>query len=105
MENRREPRFDIQAGAVVRLHRDGEVVSATTVNISGCGALLQFEAPIPIAVGDVVVCDLDVSDEQGDMLPCWVDGTVVRVDGARVAVDFRAGSWSHDRPPASSKAP
>lgn len=105
MEKRREPRLDIQAGAVVRLHRDGDIVSATTVNISGCGVLLQFEAPVPIAVGDAVVCDLDVSDEDGTMLPCWADGTVVRVDGAHVAVDFRAGTWSHVRPPEPFKAP
>jgi hypothetical protein len=105
MEKRREPRFDIQAGAVVRLHRDGDTVSATTVNISGCGALLQFEAPIPLAVGDAVVCDLDVTDEHGAMLPCWADGTVVRVDGVRVAIDFRAGSWSRQDPAVSSKAP
>jgi hypothetical protein len=93
MEKRREPRFDIQAGAVVRLHRDGDIVSATTVNISGCGVLLQFGAPVRIAVGDAVVCEFDITDERGAMLPCWVDGTVVRVDGARIAADFRAGTW------------
>jgi hypothetical protein len=105
MEKRREPRFDIQAGAVVRLRRDGDIVTASTVNISGCGVLLQFETPISIAVGDAVVCDLDISDEQGQVLPCWADGTVVRVDGTRVAVDFRAGSWSPGHPPAPFKAP
>jgi len=93
-EKRREPRFAIEAGAVVRLHREGQSVCATTLNMSGCGALLRLAAPVPLAVGDSVVCDFDISSESGETLPCWADGTVVRVDGSNVvAVDFRAGCW------------
>jgi hypothetical protein len=93
-ENRREPRFQIEVGATVELHNKGSVFRATTVNMSGCGVLLQFESPPDVAVGDDVLCDFKPSKEVGDPLPRWGLGTVVRVDHARVAVDFKGGGWT-----------
>ena len=90
-DKRREPRFTIKTGAAVEVQKRGEIVSATTVNISGCGALLEFEIPTHLKVGDPVVCEFDVTREANKPLPCWGVGDVVRVDGRQVAVDFKAG--------------
>jgi hypothetical protein len=88
---RREPRFPIKTGATVEVQKRGEIINATTINISGCGVLLQFEIPTHLAVGDPVVCEFAVTHETDKPLPCWGVGDVVRVDGCRVAVDFKAG--------------
>jgi hypothetical protein len=90
-DKRREPRFPIKTGAAVEVQKRSEVVSATTVNISGCGVLLQFQIPTHLKVGDPVVCEFDVTREPNKPLPCWGVGDVVRVDGCQVAVDFKAG--------------
>jgi hypothetical protein len=93
-ERRREERFPIKTGATVTVNKDGRTVSATTVDISGCGVLLQFEEPVILAVGDHVVCDFAVSHETDKPLPYWGVGCVVRVDGCYAAVDFQAGGLS-----------
>jgi len=90
-DRRREPRFPIEAGATVEVSKNGEVVSATTVNISGSGVLLQFEEPVQLAVGDQVVCEFKVSYETDKPLPYWGVGHVVRVDGCRAAIVLMAG--------------
>jgi hypothetical protein len=97
-DRRREPRFSIQAGAVVGLRRDGQVVNAITINMSGCGVLLQFPAPVDLTVGDTVVCDFHLPDETGRLLPCWAEGIVIRLDGNRVAIDFRSAGWADPSP-------
>jgi len=105
-ENRREPRFQIDVGATVDLHNKGHVLKATTINMSGCGVLLQFENPPDLAVGDDVACDFGRSKEAGNPLPRWGLGTVVRVDNLRVAVDFKGGGWtvvSADSPSGEAK--
>ena len=91
-EKRREPRFPIQTGATVEVQKRGEIVSATTVNISGCGVLLEFEIPTRLEVGDPVICEFAVTHDADNGLPCWGVGDVVRVDGRTVAVDFKAGA-------------
>ncbi len=96
-DKRREPRFDIRAGTAVGLYRKAQVLNATTVNMSGCGVLLQFDDSVHLAVGDTVMCDFNIQDQAGQMLPCWAEGTVVRLDGDRVAVDFRSGGWAKER--------
>jgi len=94
IDQRREERFPIKTGATVEVQKRGEIVNATTINISGCGVLLQFEIPTQLAVGDPVVCEFAVTSEGDLPLPCWGVGDVVRVDGNRVAVDFKAGGLS-----------
>ena len=93
-DKRREQRFPIQTGATVEVQKRGEIVNATTINISGCGVLLQFEIPTQLSVGDPVVCEFAVTNDTDLPLPCWGVGDVVRVDGNRVAVDFKAGGLS-----------
>lgn len=80
-DRRREDRFPINAGAAVAVNDNGRTASATTLNISGCGVLLQFAEPVQLAVGDQVVCDFDASHDTDKRLPYWAVGYVVRVDG------------------------
>lgn len=93
-DRRREERFPIRAGATVAVSRGGRTTSATTLDISGGGVLVQFAEPVPLAVGDQVVCDFDVSHEADKPLPYWGLGSVVRVDGCRAAIDLKAGGLS-----------
>jgi hypothetical protein len=93
-DNRREPRFPVKTGATVEVQKCGEIAGATTVNISGCGVLLEFKVPTQLAVGDPVVCEFDVTRGAGKPLPYWGMGDVVRVEGCQVAVDFKAGGLS-----------
>ena len=92
-ERRREPRFPIEAGAVVEVHKNGHTARATTVDMGGFGALLQFQEPFPLAVGDRVMCEFELSHDADRPLPYWGMGHVVRVEGRRVAVDFQAGGF------------
>ena len=105
IDQRREPRFPIQTGASVEVQKRGAVISATTVNISGCGVLLQFEIPTQLAVGDPVICEFAVTRQTDTPLPCWGVGDVVRVDGCQVAVDFKAGGLAPLEPEAGECGP
>jgi hypothetical protein len=96
-QKRREARFEIEAGATVGLHKKGRTVKATTVNRSGCGVLLRFPEPVHLDVGDTVMCDFQMSKESGELLPCWAEGTVVRVDGTLVALQFQSGGWTRGK--------
>lgn len=93
VDKRREPRFAIGAGTVVEVFRDGRTVRATTVNISGCGVLLQLDEPIGLAVGDQVICEFSIPAGTDKPLPCWAVGDIVRIDDCRVAIDFKAGGF------------
>jgi hypothetical protein len=94
IEKRREPRLPVEVGATVRVRNKDKALRATTVNMSGCGVLLQFAEPTGFSVGDPVMCDFSLSRESDEQLPCWAEGTVVRVERLRVAIDFRGGVWT-----------
>jgi hypothetical protein len=96
-DKRREPRLEIRAGTAIALYKKAQVLNATTVNMSGCGVLLQLADSVHLAVGDSVMCDFNVQGQADQTLPCWAEGTVVRVEGDRVAVDFRGGGWTKER--------
>lgn len=90
-ERRREPRFPVDAEAVVGLPNSHEFVSATATNLSGAGALLRFAKPVQLAVGDWVVCDFKIRDDPDVPLPYWGAGRVVRADGWSAAIELSAG--------------
>lgn len=98
-DKRREPRSSIQAGTLVRLLHNQRALKAVTVNMSGCGVLLQFDAPVDLAVGDRVDCEFALPNESGTTLPYWAEGTIVRLEGNRVAIDFRSGGWTNSKVP------
>jgi hypothetical protein len=101
-ERRREPRFPVVAGGTVEVSKNNHKARATTVDISGCGVLLDFDAPLPLAVGDQVVCEFQVNHAADQPLPYWAVGNVVRVADCRAAIDLTAGGLSpmaaHDGP-------
>jgi len=104
-ERRREERFPIEAGAIVAVNQNGQTESGTTVDISGCGVLLQFKEPVHLAGGDQVICDFSVPQQTEKPLPYWVVGSVVRVDGCRAAIDFQAGGLSAVDPKSDGPSP
>ena len=74
-ERRKEPRFPIQAGAVVEVNNNGRIARATTVNMSSFGTLLQFQEPLPLQVGDRVICEFQrmfTLGEQGHPVTKWL---------------------------------
>jgi PilZ domain len=85
-EKRKAARFDLQVGAGVAFKKNGRTFRATTVNASGSGVLLEFEDSPELGAGDSVYCDFGPVD--GHMLPSWVTGNVVRVEGRKVALEF-----------------
>ena len=85
-EKRKDARFDLQVGAGVEFKKNGRSFRATTVNASASGVLLEFAEPTELQVGDSVYCDFGPVDEH--MLPSWVTGNVVRVEGRNVALEF-----------------
>jgi hypothetical protein len=91
MNERKETRFPVEAGATVEVRNNGRIVRATTVNGSGCGVLLEFEESVQLAISDQVSCDFSIADSAEKPLPCWGLGNVVRVEGRSVAIEFKAG--------------
>jgi hypothetical protein len=85
-EKRKEARFDLQVGAGVAFKKNGRTFRATTVNASGGGVLLKFEDLPELRIGDSVYCDFGPVDRH--LLPSWVTGNVVRVEGRNVALEF-----------------
>jgi len=88
---RREERFLLAVIGAVKLTNSGRVVKTRTVNISGCGALVQFEEPVEVAIGDALSCQYCLPEAVDESLPQWIQGRVVRVDGPTVAINFEAG--------------
>jgi hypothetical protein len=90
----RELRYRIEAGANVEVIKNGRTIRATTVNMSGCGVLLHFERPVQLVVGDQVMVEFKITDQADKPLPYWAVGNIVRVEGCRVAIEFKGGVFS-----------
>ena len=93
-DRRKEPRYPVEAGASVEVHGNGRITHATTIDMSGAGALLRFDEPVQLTVGDQVICEFAVSHDADRPLPYWGVGDVVRVDGCRAAISLRAAGLS-----------
>jgi hypothetical protein len=90
-EKRRAPRFAIPAPATVR-NGNGEQVNGMVVNVSSSGILVALAGSLGLATGDQVMVHVDLPPDPDLPLPSWGLGTVVRVDGTRLAVElFMAG--------------
>lgn len=87
---RKEPRFTIEVEAAVKVKNSDGTFRVTTVNASGWGALLELKGSVQLVVGDPVLCEFDISDQEQNPLPCWGAGNVVRVEGRCVAVEFQS---------------
>ena len=91
IEKRKDARFDLQVGAGVSFQKNGRAFRATTVNASASGVLLEFEDLPELRVGDSVYCDFGPVDQH--MLPSWVTGNVVRVEGRSAALEFTSSGY------------
>ena len=94
-EKRAEVRLPIQIGTSVTL-RDWPLPNpATTVNLNSNGALLRFEKPIGLELGDVILCDFAETevDVTNGAPAHWARGEVVRITGNDVALQFLESSF------------
>ncbi len=90
-ERRRAPRYGMEAR--VTIHKaSGEIVSATSVNISSSGVLLKV-SPDGFKIGEEVTIELDLPNEPEKALAVWGVGRVVRVDSEGSAIQLDAGSF------------
>jgi hypothetical protein len=99
-ERRKEPRFRVDAGASFEVNKNGQILRATTLDMSGSGVLLRFDGAVQLAPGDEVTCDFKLSSDADNSLPHWGIGTVVRVDGRSVAIELKAGGLCELEPKA-----
>lgn len=88
-ERRRAHRHAIQAESV--LQSGPTAHSATTVNVSASGALLDHGRPADVQPGQDVACELHLPPDADPNLPRWSLGQVVRVDETASAIRFDAG--------------
>lgn len=93
MNERKEPRFLIEIGTAVEVNNSGRAIRATTINVGGCGVLLQLQELVPFLVGDPVFCDFNIADQTQNPRPHLAWGKVVRVEGRCIAVAFKAGCF------------
>jgi len=95
-EQRREPRYVLEAEALIE-RASGEKVPASTINVSGGGLLLLLNQPLALELGEVVTCGLRLY--AGKPLQSWGTGRVVRLSGSCVAIDFQAAAVSGSSDP------
>ena len=98
-DRRREVRHPIQTNSVLQPQSHHVSLPATTVNVSGAGALLQLSDPALIRPGDEVTCQLDIPANADAILPCWGIGNVVRVENGRAAVELSVGLFNRPKDP------
>jgi len=91
-ERRRAQRYPIAARATVR-RASGETVSATSVNVSSSGILLQVEEPGRFEIGEEVSVELDLPPDHDQPLSVWGVGKIVRLDAQQQAIQLDAGSF------------
>ena len=98
-EKRAEVRLPIAVGTKVTL-RDWPLPNpAMTVNLNSTGALLRFDEPIDLHLGDVILCDFDETetDVRNGAPAHWARGEVVRIAGSDVALQFLESSFMRSR--------
>ncbi|HTS48009.1 MAG TPA: PilZ domain-containing protein [Bryobacteraceae bacterium] len=91
-ERRRATRFPIEARVNVRAS-SGRTFTATAVNISTSGMLLQVPQPFPLSLGEEVTVEVNLPGSSGQAVSVWGLAKVVRLDGLHSAVQLSAGSF------------
>jgi len=91
-ERRRAARYPIEARVNVRTN-SGRTFTATAVNISSSGMLLQMAQPFPLSLGEEVTVDVDLADPSDHAWSVWGLAKVVRLDHLHSAVHLSAGSF------------
>ena len=91
-ERRREARYPIEANVIVH-KSSGECIPATAVNISSGGMLLHFEQPSEFSLDETVTVAVELPDNPGKPFAAWGTGRIVRIDGCRIGIQLRAGTF------------
>jgi c-di-GMP-binding flagellar brake protein YcgR len=91
-DRRRARRYPIEAQVNVHT-KSGRKFTATAVNISSSGMLLQVAQPFPLSLGEEVTVEVNLPDSSDQALPVWGLAKVVRLDGLHSAVHLSAGSF------------
>jgi len=86
VKRRKETRYPVDAEAIVE-RGNGEQIQASTVNVSGCGVLLETVGDATLAVGEQVQCGIKLYE--GKPPQSWGHGKVIRVENSRVAIEFK----------------
>ena len=84
--HRREERYPVDTEAIVE-RDNGEQIHASTVNVSGCGVLLETVEGSALTVGEHVQCGIKLYE--GKPPQSWGHGKVIRVENSRVAIEFK----------------
>jgi len=85
-EHRKQKRYPLLAEAVVE-RSTGERVTASTLNVSGGGVLLQLPDESELQVGEKVTCGVRIYEQRPPQ--SWGTGRIARVENSRVAIDFQ----------------
>ncbi len=91
-DRRRATRYPIEARVNLRT-TSGCTLTATAVNISSSGMLLQMREPFPLALGEEVTVEVDLPNSSDQTWSVWGLARVVRLDGVHSAVQLSAGSF------------
>lgn len=85
LEQRRQQRYPFEAEAFVQ-RQNGEQLHASTINLSGGGALLHLDAASDLRIGEMVRCAVRLYARKQPQ--SWGTGRVVRRIDSLVAIDF-----------------
>jgi hypothetical protein len=88
---RREARHPISADALIE-RKNGEQISATTLNVSGSGVLLDTCCPTDLVLGEEVACSIAIY--AGKPRQPWGVGKIVRLERAHLAIEFTGIDWT-----------
>ena len=91
-DQRKELRYPLEAQAILE-RNTGEQLNAATVNVSGSGMLVLLERDQELRLGEEVWCSLLLY--QGKPAQSWGLGTVMRVEGTLVAIEFKKVHVQH----------
>ena len=91
-DRRRARRYPIEAQVNVHT-KSGRKFTATAVNISSSGMLLQVAQPFPLSLGEEVTVEVNLPDSSDQAWPVWGLAKVVRLDDLHSAVHLSAGGF------------
>jgi len=96
-ERRKEPRYPIEAKALVR-RKSGETIHATAVDISSSGMLLHIEPPFLLNLEEEVTVEVELPQDPDKPFSSWGVGRVAHIDGHRTGIQLCAGNFDLAQP-------
>jgi len=93
VNKRKETRYPVDTQAILE-RKTGEQLSAATLNISGSGMLVNLARAPDLRLGEELLCSVLLYQDKP--LQSWGLGTVRRVEGSLVAIEFKSVSLAPD---------